>query len=738
MKLFKILSVLLACVIILGGFGMCSVSAAQYDSSPLQNTFYKLKTEKKLEIRYIGGSVTGGHGSSSDSKTWRALTTKWFRDTFPEATINAARMSIGNQGTIFALHRVENAILNKGEAPDLVFIETAVNDGYDGFASGDKLRTLYESLIKKIYNKNPKCDIVIVLTGNNSTMKEARKTGVPYRPEHRDVASYYNLPVVDVGAALYQKIYQENGNADAGTGNDVWKTYFKDSVHPIDAGYAEYAKTIQNYLTGELVSKNLDSSVYANKNIPQKTYMQNLELDAYNVDFSSFTNPNFAKVSYTQASEISTYKNVYKGISLAKEGDSFTVEFTGTAFRIWTNNGNSQTSITYSVDGGSRQSLKLTASNHKVYSLAEGLSSGKHKIKIRYGTSSNDVYIYSMFISGDPAMSGNVNFTFESSDELIDDGSDYTSSTDSPSSSSSSTGGTSSSTVSTAPPVLLNPTGSNSGQTSEESTSSKSDKCTHDFCSWCVSAEATCIQKGAQSRTCLICGYTENKYSDYGNHVFENPEIITQATIYSTGLETGKCTICGKTEEQEIPCNMTDSATQIYVETKTGTFSQGTELKVNKLSNSDADYSKVKKAVKSISTDFSAFNISSLLDGKSVQPNGELKIAFPVPTGYDDIAIYQINGKSQPVKLDVVISLDGSAATVTVTELGTFVICNATSVGSSANNSIMIWAILIGVALLLAIAAIVFYVIKKKLIVLPIVAIVIVIALLVGFLISLM
>ena len=440
MKLFKILSVFLACVIILGGFGMSSVSAAQYDTSPLQNTFYKLKTEKKLEIRYIGGSVTGGHGASnSDSTSWRALTTKWFKEQFPDVTINAARMAIGGTGTIYALHRVEQTLLNKGAAPDLVFIETAVNDTYDHI-EGDKLRVYYESLIKKIYNKNPKCDIVILITGNNSTMKAARKSGVPYRPEHRDIANHYNIPVVDIGAALYQKIFEENGNVDPGTSNPVWTKYFKDSVHPVDAGYAEYAKTVQNYLSGEL-SKNLNSSVYSNKNIPQKTYMQNLLLDAYNVDFSTFdfqTNTNFKSESYTHYSEISTYKSTYKGISFKEKDDTFTVEFTGTSFMLWSPK-SAGTTIAYSIDGGKGKTLKLSNSNHKVYALAEGLSAGKHKIKITHIGDNAAVQFCTMFIAGDPAMSGNVKFTIDANPYIEI-------SNDSSSDNSSSAGGNSSST----------------------------------------------------------------------------------------------------------------------------------------------------------------------------------------------------------------------------------------------------------------------------------------------------
>ena len=54
----------------------------------LSNTLYKLTAQKKLKIAYFGGSILDGACASDMEKTsCRALTTKWFRESYPDAVI---------------------------------------------------------------------------------------------------------------------------------------------------------------------------------------------------------------------------------------------------------------------------------------------------------------------------------------------------------------------------------------------------------------------------------------------------------------------------------------------------------------------------------------------------------------------------------------------------------------------------------------------------------------------------
>ena len=66
----------------------------------LRNTKFKLTHEQKLTIGYFGGSITDGTGASDMEKTsYRALVTKWFSETYPEARISDFNASIGGTGT---------------------------------------------------------------------------------------------------------------------------------------------------------------------------------------------------------------------------------------------------------------------------------------------------------------------------------------------------------------------------------------------------------------------------------------------------------------------------------------------------------------------------------------------------------------------------------------------------------------------------------------------------------------
>ena len=93
----------------------------------LNNIVKKLKEDKKATIAYLGGSVTGGFGSSNANEfSWRALTGKHFKKQFPDAEINLVNAGYGGTGSGFARFRLQKDVLDYN--PDLVFIEFAFND----------------------------------------------------------------------------------------------------------------------------------------------------------------------------------------------------------------------------------------------------------------------------------------------------------------------------------------------------------------------------------------------------------------------------------------------------------------------------------------------------------------------------------------------------------------------------------------------------------------------------------
>ena len=111
-----------------GNTSAATIPLALWESEP------KLKKGDTVNVAYIGGSVTGGTGSSDASKySWRARTTAWLQSKYPSATVNEINMGIGGTGSYLGAARFDNNIVSKN--PDLVFVEFAVNDGYNSIST---------------------------------------------------------------------------------------------------------------------------------------------------------------------------------------------------------------------------------------------------------------------------------------------------------------------------------------------------------------------------------------------------------------------------------------------------------------------------------------------------------------------------------------------------------------------------------------------------------------------------
>ena len=197
----------------------------------LANTYKKLTQDKKLNVAYIGGSVTRGTGSTLGN-SWREITTKWLKSTYPNAAISETNAAIGGTGSLWGLMRLERDLLVHN--PDLVFVEFAINDVYTGSQKIQAAANI-DAIIRKINEHNPETDIIVVLVTDEANSQ----MDYPVKQGHREVAQYYGIPFIDVGNALVTEIGK--------TGNE-WDNYFIDNVHPNDNGYKVYADEIEKNL----------------------------------------------------------------------------------------------------------------------------------------------------------------------------------------------------------------------------------------------------------------------------------------------------------------------------------------------------------------------------------------------------------------------------------------------------------------------------------------------------------
>lgn len=391
----------------------------------LLNTLYKLQNDKTLTVGYFGGSVTAGSGASNTNNTsWRGLTRDWLKSTFSEATVTEVAAAIGGTGSIFGVFRADQDLI-KEKAPDLIFVEMCINDTYDGIYGYNKDKNAnialdeqyvyIESIVKNIYDSNPKSDIVFVITGDCGTFSREINNGVEYGTPYKEIGAHYNIPVIYVGRELAQDVADSNGGVYS-TDADLWKECFItssgkiDTVHPNDKGYAHYANTLIEWMTPNLPTTYVPTeSDYKDKSNPEVSYCETNNKGALMAD-ATMVNPDKLNANYIGNFKIATGDPQYGGhpIRAYSEGDVMSLKFNGSSFGMWTwsygetndTNYKTGTYITYSIDGGEPQQLYVyrSFSNNKIYTLATGLSDGEHVIRIHHDDSRAPLFVYNFLI----------------------------------------------------------------------------------------------------------------------------------------------------------------------------------------------------------------------------------------------------------------------------------------------------------------------------------------------------
>ena len=72
----------------------------------------------------------------------------------------------------------------------------------------------------------------------------------------------------------------------------------------------------------------------------------------------------------------------------------------------------------------------------------------------------------------------------------------------------------------------------------------------HSFGAWVTTRQATCTQEGQEMRTCSVCGATEQRSTGLGDHSYGAWVTTQYATCTTPGKETRTCSLCGRSEER--------------------------------------------------------------------------------------------------------------------------------------------------------------------------------------------
>ena len=196
----------------------------------------KARAGENLTVAYFGCSLMWSANASEPNETgFRGLMSRYLERRYPKAHFRFVDAAVGGTGAILGVFRLERDVLSK--KPDLVFLDFACNDGWDGKALATTC--CYESIVRRLVG-----DGISVMQmfftfrfWAEKSLEPESETAVHKRlVPYRRIADAYATGVGDVyrDSSLFSDL--RNGKTTLG---DVWPI---DSGHPVDLGYRYFAE----------------------------------------------------------------------------------------------------------------------------------------------------------------------------------------------------------------------------------------------------------------------------------------------------------------------------------------------------------------------------------------------------------------------------------------------------------------------------------------------------------------
>lgn len=130
---------------------------------------------------------------------------------------------------------------------------------------------------------------------------------------------------------------------------------------------------------------------------------------------------------------------------------------------------------------------------------------------------------------------------------------------------------------------------------------------------------------------------------------------LSEITVDVVNGYVNEATIYAKWDKNTV-VNKTDSATNVSVQISTSTSAQDIELNVSNVVESSSEYTKITSLIEA--SKYKIFDIKLVKQNVVVQPNGEVKITFDLPEGFNSskTVVYRVNDDNSVTQLAYTLS----------------------------------------------------------------------------------
>ncbi len=203
----------------------------EINEGPLYNVMRKAQSGQRVNIAFIGGSITKGTMSTgtrdagmSKKLPYVEYVIDWWYKKFPKADLYFVNAGISATDSYLGVHRVQKDVLDK--KPDLVFVEFAVNDKKTAHH-----KQSYENLIRKILAADSKPAVMLLFM--------AKLNGWSCEVQQAQIGQHYKLPMLSYGSVMKDMI---------NNGIYTMEELSGDAIHPSAVGSAIAGEIIVRYL----------------------------------------------------------------------------------------------------------------------------------------------------------------------------------------------------------------------------------------------------------------------------------------------------------------------------------------------------------------------------------------------------------------------------------------------------------------------------------------------------------